>query len=152
MIPSPDTPKGSFAWGKNPSSDTNIFALNSEGAARGVLSNRRHINLLLLVIIIVLFYFGDLITTWIGLGTGYQEKNFVTKDFPIMVLIKTVLFMIVAVSTYCLERLGQEKLSGMIYGSAIAVGVLATANNLLVLKLAMNLTSPLDLFSTTLLP
>lgn len=89
-------------------------------------------NIILITIAFGLFYFGDIITTFIILNNGGHELNryLAAVGFNWFVFLKTAFIILSALLIYYLDRYKFYKESGIIIGMILMSGLLATLFNL----------------------
>ncbi len=79
-----------------------------------------------------LFYFGDIVTTFLILKNGGHELNryMAAIGFNGFVLFKTILIIIFGIMIYYLDKFKFYKESGIIIGMVLMSGLLATLYNM----------------------
>ena len=78
---------------------------------------------------LLLWFGGDLITTYAGLGMGLREMNMPTQDFAVIFLFKALAVTMVVSVLLWFDAIGQHKLKIIPYTTMIVVGTLVTITN-----------------------
>ena len=78
---------------------------------------------------LLLWFGGDLITTYVGLGMGLRETNLPTQGFFMIFLLKLLGATVVVSVLLWFDAVGEHKLKIIPYTTMIVVGALVTITN-----------------------